>query len=70
MKFGLALAALLAAAARVDACEDDHAHTHVHSKRAFPQTTLPAPTRPLKWGDVNIIHTTVSLRIDTLTINF
>ena len=37
---------------------DDHAHAHVHSKRAFPQIPLPVPTRPLTWGDVNVIHTT------------
>ncbi|EIM80836.1 uncharacterized protein STEHIDRAFT_105252 [Stereum hirsutum FP-91666 SS1] len=60
MKFGLAFAAVLSAVTRVSACEDDHAHTHVHSKRAFPQTILPPPTRPLQWGDVNIIHTTDS----------
>lgn len=43
--------------------EHDHAHddhAHVHSKRLFPQTQLPVPTRPLEWGDVNIIHTTDS----------
>ena len=33
-------------------------HDHVHTKRAFPQIALPAPTRPLVWGDVNVIHTT------------
>ena len=37
---------------------DDHDHAHTHSRRAFPQVNLPAPTRPLTWGDVNVIHTT------------
>ncbi|KIK61122.1 hypothetical protein GYMLUDRAFT_43217 [Collybiopsis luxurians FD-317 M1] len=39
-------------------CSDDHDHEHVHSKRLFPQTQLTVPTRPLEWGDLNIIHTT------------
>ncbi|CAL1711447.1 unnamed protein product [Somion occarium] len=39
---------------------DDHDHSHSHSKRAFPSTTLTAPTRQLDWGDLNIIHTTDS----------
>ncbi|KAI0076521.1 hypothetical protein K474DRAFT_1662882 [Panus rudis PR-1116 ss-1] len=38
----------------------DHDHDHAHAKRAFPQTALTPPTRPLEWGDVNIIHTTDS----------
>lgn len=46
----------------VHACGDDHDHSHdhrsVHQKRLFPQTELPVPTRPLEWGDFNIIHTT------------
>ena len=54
---------LLVAAALVAACpEDDHAHghdAHLH-KRAFPQAPLTPPSRPLTWGDVNIIHTTDS----------
>lgn len=36
----------------------DHEHEHAHSRRAFPQVKLPAPTRPLTWADVNVIHTT------------
>ncbi|KAI5117465.1 hypothetical protein M0805_004068 [Coniferiporia weirii] len=32
---------------------------HSHAvKRAFPQGPLPVPTRPLVWGDVNVIHST------------
>ncbi|KAF7968586.1 hypothetical protein HWV62_30081 [Athelia sp. TMB] len=49
---------LLAAAVR--ACGDDHAHDHGLRKRAYPQVPLTAPTRPLQWGDINIIHTTDS----------
>ncbi|KZV66465.1 hypothetical protein PENSPDRAFT_612594 [Peniophora sp. CONT] len=53
---------LLTVAALATACpEDDHAHDHVHMhKRAFPQAPLTPPSRPLTWGDVNIIHTTDS----------
>ncbi|KAI0031972.1 Metallo-dependent phosphatase-like protein [Vararia minispora EC-137] len=59
----LALAA--AAAALVAACPDGHDHEHdarephVH-RRAFPSAPLTPPSRPLQWGDVNIIHTTDS----------
>ncbi|KAI0741024.1 Metallo-dependent phosphatase-like protein [Earliella scabrosa] len=57
--------ALSLAATAVRACpgeehEHAHAHAHEHGRRAFPQTHLAPPTRPLVWGDVNIIHTTDS----------
>ncbi|KAI0031968.1 Metallo-dependent phosphatase-like protein [Vararia minispora EC-137] len=42
---------------------DDYSHFQEHfqgHRRAFPSTNLPVPTRPLEWGDVNIIHTTDS----------
>ena len=29
-----------------------------HAKRALPSVSLTPPTRPLEWGDFNIIHTT------------
>ncbi|KAH9042965.1 Metallo-dependent phosphatase-like protein [Lactarius deliciosus] len=35
-------------------------HTHEHVRRAPPQAPLTRPSRPLVWGDVNIIHTTDS----------
>ena len=55
------LLALSLAAVAVRACGDDHAHEHHdHSKRAFPQAALTPPSRPLVWGDVNVIHTTDS----------
>lgn len=62
MQLSLSLTALFTAVVvRVNACGDDQAHGHDHtSRREYPQTVLPAPTRPLQWGDVNIIHTTVS----------
>ena len=42
----------------VSACSD-HAGGHEHSKRAVPYPPpLTLPTRPLQWGDVNILHTT------------
>ena len=37
--------------------DHDH-HDNVHSTKAVPTPSL--PTRPLQWGDVNIIHTTDS----------
>jgi len=41
----------------VSACPDgEHAHRHV--RRAEPPVPLTPPSRPLVWGDVNIIHTT------------
>ncbi|KAI0359543.1 hypothetical protein OH77DRAFT_1035258 [Trametes cingulata] len=58
------LLALALAAGAARACpgeEHDHGHAHAeHSRRAFPQTHLTPPTRPLEWGDLNIIHTTDS----------
>ncbi|KAI0310757.1 Metallo-dependent phosphatase-like protein [Amylostereum chailletii] len=68
-----ALCALLAGAAfnLVEACadghqdHDDHGHQsrlNPNVRRASPSSPfqLPPPTRPLEWGDVNIIHTTDS----------
>ncbi|KAJ3805057.1 Metallo-dependent phosphatase-like protein [Lentinula aff. lateritia] len=56
----LSVALLLALRVTVNACSDEHAHdhSHAHQKRLFPQTQLTKPTRPLEWGDLNIIHTT------------
>ncbi|TFK84753.1 hypothetical protein K466DRAFT_601739 [Polyporus arcularius HHB13444] len=57
------LCALSLAALAARACPgDDHAHGHghVHERRAYPQVQLAPPSRPLEWGDVNIIHTTDS----------
>ncbi|KAJ4496699.1 Metallo-dependent phosphatase-like protein [Lentinula lateritia] len=56
----LSVALPLALRATVNACSDEHAHdhSHAHQKRLFPQTQLTQPTRPLEWGDLNIIHTT------------
>ncbi|RPD57973.1 hypothetical protein L226DRAFT_492978 [Lentinus tigrinus ALCF2SS1-7] len=57
------LLALSLAALAVRACpgeEHDHAHAHQHERRAYPQAHLTPPSRPLVWGDVNIIHTTDS----------
>lgn len=51
--------ALLAFCAAALACPGEEGHAHVH-KREFPKVPLPPPTRPLQWGDVNIIHTTDS----------
>ncbi|KAI0061923.1 hypothetical protein BV25DRAFT_715601 [Artomyces pyxidatus] len=50
----------------VAACADGHddhaseAHMHLPQKRAYPSVPLTPPSRPLVWGDVNIIHTTDS----------
>ncbi|KAF9012621.1 Metallo-dependent phosphatase-like protein [Cyathus striatus] len=40
--------------------EERDGHVHEHSKRAVPSAPLTPPSRPLEWGDVNIIHTTDS----------
>lgn len=46
------------------ACGDDHAHDHAHerTRRAQPGVgaTITPPSRPLVWGDLNVIHTTDS----------
>ncbi|KAI0343630.1 hypothetical protein BDW22DRAFT_1328874 [Trametopsis cervina] len=55
-----ALAVLALSALAAHACPDDHTHEHAHAKREFPSVPLTPPSRPLVWGDVNIIHTTDS----------
>lgn len=44
------------------ACGDGpaHDHGHEHSRRAIPAAPATPPTRPLVWGDLNVIHTTDS----------
>ncbi|EJD02042.1 uncharacterized protein FOMMEDRAFT_20830 [Fomitiporia mediterranea MF3/22] len=38
---------------------DEHGlHGHLHDRRAFSTGPIAPPTRPLVWGDVNVIHTT------------
>lgn len=61
MKFVFALIFVLTTT--VFACDDAHDHReqdHVHAKRAIPSAPLTPPSRPLEWGDINIIHTTDS----------
>ena len=38
----------------VSGCEE----RHDHSRRLQTSVPLTPPTRPLQWGDVNVIHTT------------
>ncbi|TFK44996.1 Metallo-dependent phosphatase-like protein [Crucibulum laeve] len=55
--------ALLSALSTVYACaehEERDGHVHDHSRRAIPSSPLTPPSRPLQWGDINIIHTTDS----------
>ncbi|KAI9445631.1 Metallo-dependent phosphatase-like protein [Lactarius psammicola] len=52
-------AALAFSAGLTGACPDGD-HTHEHARRAQPQVPLTPPSRPLVWGDINIIHTTDS----------
>ncbi|KAF9463557.1 Metallo-dependent phosphatase-like protein [Collybia nuda] len=60
MKVSLALQALSVLVV-VSACTDGHDHsTHTHSRRANPSAGITPPSRPLEWGDINIIHTTDS----------
>ncbi|KAH9039800.1 Metallo-dependent phosphatase-like protein [Lactarius pseudohatsudake] len=56
--FGLG-AALAFSIGSTGACPEGD-HTHEHARRAPPQAPLTRPSRPLVWGDVNIIHTTDS----------
>lgn len=64
MKLGLIfMSSIFLAVPRVSACSEDNRRSDSpsHSKRTFPpETALPVPTRPLQWGDVNFLHTTVS----------
>ena len=41
----------------VKACGDDETHAHLH-KRLPSSAPITPPTRPLEWGDINILHTT------------
>lgn len=41
----------------VKACGGDHTHAHLH-KRLPSSAPITSPTRPLEWGDINILHTT------------
>jgi hypothetical protein len=41
----------------VKACGDDHTRARMH-KRLPSSAPITPPTRPLEWGDINIIHTT------------
>ncbi|KAJ3528444.1 hypothetical protein NM688_g8000 [Phlebia brevispora] len=62
MKLAPAFVTLVALVSGAFACpgEEGHDHSHEIRKREFPSTQLPVPTRPLQWGDLNIIHTTDS----------
>lgn len=53
---------ILSALTTVYSCQDHDGHAdHVHSRRGQSQPSLiTPPTRPLEWGDINIIHTTDS----------
>ncbi|TRM68855.1 Metallo-dependent phosphatase-like protein [Schizophyllum amplum] len=50
----LALALAVAAQGAFACGGDDHSH----ARRAYPSTKLRPPTRPLEWGDFNVMHTT------------
>lgn len=50
---------ILSALYAVNACSDDHT-VHDHARRATVATSVTPPSRPLEWGDINIIHTTDS----------
>lgn len=41
-------------------CTEGNGHDHEHSnlKRSVPSLPLTPPSRPLEWGDINILHTT------------
>lgn len=53
----------LSLVATVRACgdhDDGHSHALAHVRRAQPAVPVAPPSRPLEWGDLNIIHTTDS----------
>ncbi|KAK0457759.1 Metallo-dependent phosphatase-like protein [Desarmillaria tabescens] len=54
------LLVVVAAISLTWACADGDGHVHEHPRRANPSSPLTPPTRPLEWGDINIIHTTDS----------
>ncbi|KAG7444361.1 uncharacterized protein BT62DRAFT_1029301 [Guyanagaster necrorhizus] len=54
------LSAVFAVISTAWACADGDGHVHEHPRRANPSSPLTPPTRPLEWGDINIIHTTDS----------
>ncbi|KAF8627608.1 hypothetical protein AX15_004314 [Amanita polypyramis BW_CC] len=56
---GIAVVLLSVAFASYSCPDGDH-HAHLHHKRLAPSSLLTPPSRPLEWGDVNIIHTTDS----------
>ena len=56
----LALGGTLALSAGLAIACPDGDHTHEIVRRADPSVPLTPPSRPLVWGDVNIIHTTDS----------
>ncbi|KAF8624480.1 hypothetical protein AX17_007109 [Amanita inopinata Kibby_2008] len=57
---GLVTAVLLFLSPVGLACSDhgEDAHGHTHERRAVPSAPPVPPSRPLEWGDVNILHTT------------
>ncbi|KAG6916331.1 hypothetical protein DXG01_007314 [Tephrocybe rancida] len=59
MKSSAVLTALSALAV-VYACGDGHDHTVARRSAASSQSSVTPPSRPLEWGDINIIHTTDS----------
>ena len=56
----LSLGLVLAGAASLGrACGDDHVHLHAKRDSSLASGwTIAAPTRPLEWGDLNVLHTT------------
>jgi 2',3'-cyclic-nucleotide 2'-phosphodiesterase (5'-nucleotidase family) len=55
----VAIALSLLSAPCAKACGDDPTHPHLHQRLPSFAPITP-PTRPLEWGDINIIHTTDS----------
>lgn len=60
MKLTARFAPALALITATLACPGEEGHDHSHAKREFPSMPLTPPSKPLVWGDVNIIHTTDS----------
>ncbi|KAI0301752.1 Metallo-dependent phosphatase-like protein [Multifurca ochricompacta] len=58
--FTLGAVLTLVVSARTSGACPDGEHEHAYERRAEPIVHLTPPSRPLVWGDINIIHTTDS----------
>ncbi|KAK1231791.1 hypothetical protein PQX77_005083 [Marasmius sp. AFHP31] len=60
MELKICLAILFISLQGVFGCSEGDTHSHHHRRATPPGIPLVPPSRPLEWGDINIIHTTDS----------